>query len=193
MTLSNLNLLLVGVGGQGTILASKVLVEVVLQSGLDVKMSEIHGMAQRGGSVITHVKIGEKVYSPLVEKGEADIILSFEQLEALRWLEYLKPQGQIIVSTQVIEPVPVILGKAEYPRDIVGALRKKAGIVNAVEALAIAEECGNSKVSNVVMIGVLAQKLNFPEEKWLNSLRDKVPKRLLDVNLRAFKRGYELK
>lgn len=193
MTLSNLNLLLVGVGGQGTILASKVLVEVVLQSGLDVKMSEIHGMAQRGGSVITHVKIGEKVYSPLVEKGEADIILSFEQLEALRWLEYLKPQGQIIVSTQVIEPVPVILGKAEYPRDIVGALRKKAGIVNAVEALAIAEECGNSKVSNVVMIGVLAQKLNFPEEKWLNSLRDKVPERLLDVNLRAFKRGYELK
>ncbi|MDX9871414.1 MAG: indolepyruvate oxidoreductase subunit beta [Clostridia bacterium] len=184
------NILLVGVGGQGAILASKVLAEVALKSGLDVKMSEIHGMAQRGGSVVTHVKMSDKVHSPLVEKGEADVILAFEQLEALRWLEYLKPQGEVIVSLQVMEPVPVILGKAEYPQGIVDLLYSKVDRVTAVDALAIATECGNAKASNVVMMGVLAQKLGFPQESWLASLKEIVPEKLLAVNLKAFEKGY---
>lgn len=186
------NILLVGVGGQGTILASKILAEVALKSGLDVKMSEIHGMAQRGGSVVTHVKMSDKVYSPLVEKGAADVILAFEQLEALRWLEYLKPEGEVIVSLQVMEPVPVILGKAEYPQDIVGRLYSKVAKVTAVDALSIASECGNAKASNVVMMGVLAQKLGFPQESWLDSLKEIVPEKLLAVNLQAFEKGYVL-
>lgn len=190
--MNSLNILLVGVGGQGTILASNMLAEVALKSGMDVKMSEIHGMAQRGGSVVTHVKMSEKVYSPLVEKTEADIILAFEQLEALRWLEYLKPEGEVIVNLQVIEPVPVILGKAVYPQGIVDLLRGKVEKVTAVDALAIATECGNPKVSNVVMMGVLAQKLGFPKESWLTSLKDKVPEKFLSENLKAFEKGYIL-
>ncbi|MHB8157826.1 MAG: indolepyruvate oxidoreductase subunit beta [Desulfocucumaceae bacterium] len=190
--MNSLNVLLVGVGGQGTILASKVLADVALQSGLDVKMSEIHGMAQRGGSVVTHVKMGEKINSPLVEKGEADIILAFEQLEALRWLEYLKPTGEIIVSLQVIEPVPVILGKAVYPQGIVEALRSKVEKVTAVDAMAIAAKCGNPKVSNVVLVGILAQKLSFAKESWIASLKDKVPEKAQTENLKAFEEGYIL-
>jgi indolepyruvate ferredoxin oxidoreductase beta subunit len=186
----NLSLLLVGVGGQGTILASKVLTDVALESGLDVKMSEIHGMAQRGGSVVTQVKIGEEIFSPLIEKGEADAILAFEQLEALRWLEYLKPGGKLIISTQVIEPVPVILGKAKYPEGIVKAIEAKTGGVIALDALEIAAGCGNPKTSNVVLMGVLAQKLGFPKELWVKALTNRVPASLLEVNLKAFETGY---
>lgn len=186
----DLNLLLVGVGGQGTILASKVLTDVALESGLDVKMSEIHGMAQRGGSVVTHVKLGEKIYSPLIEKGEADVILAFEQLEALRWLEFLKPGGQMIINTQIIEPVPVILGKAKYPEGIVGAITAKAGNVKALDALEIGAQCGNSKTSNVVMMGLLAKKLGFSKDLWLKALKNRVPSPLVDVNLEAFEAGY---
>ena len=187
--MNSINLLLVGVGGQGTILASKVLAEVAMQSGLDVKMSEIHGMAQRGGSVVTHVKIGEKVSSPLIEKGEADIILAFEQLEALRWLEYLKPQGEVIFSRQIIEPVPVILGKAKYPDNIFEEIKKAVSKVVAVNALEIAASCGNAKTSNVVMIGVLAQKLDFTQEVWNEALRKHVPPTLLQINTAAFEKG----
>lgn len=186
-----LNILLVGVGGQGTILASKVLADVAMQCGLDVKMSEIHGMAQRGGSVITHVKLGDEVFSPLVEKGEADVILAFEQLEALRWLEYLRPGGQVIINTQVIEPVPVIIGKAKYPQEIVENIKDKNPTASSMNALEIATECGNTKVSNVVMMGMLAKKLSFPKDLWLQSLEKIVPARLLGVNVLAFERGYE--
>jgi len=188
---NQLNILLVGVGGQGTILASKVLADVAMQCGLDVKMSEIHGMAQRGGSVITHVKLGDEVFSPLVEKGEADVILAFEQLEALRWLEYLRPGGQVIVNTQVIEPVPVIIGKAKYPKEIVENIKEKSPTTSSMNALEIATECGNVKVSNVVMMGMLAKKLSFPKDLWLQSLGKIVPARLLEVNVLAFERGYE--
>lgn len=187
----NLSLLLVGVGGQGTILASKVLTDVALESGLDVKMSEIHGMAQRGGSVVTQVKMGKEIFSPLIEKGEADAILAFEQLEALRWLEYLKPGGKLIISTQVIEPVPVILGKAKYPEGIVEAIAAKTGGVIALDALEIAAGCGNPKASNVVLMGVLAQKLGFPKELWVKALTARVPSSLLEVNLKAFEAGYK--
>lgn len=189
--MNNLSLLLVGVGGQGTILASKVITDVALASGLDVKMSEVHGMAQRGGSVVTQVKIGEKVHSPLVEKGEAQAILAFEQLEALRWLEYLQPKGEVIVNLQVIEPMPVIIGKVKYPERIVEAIGGKAEKVTFIDALAIAQACGNPKVSNVVMIGVLAKKLHFAMEQWIAALEKRVPAHLLQVNLDAFQRGYK--
>lgn len=189
--MSNISILLVGVGGQGTILASKILSEVALQSGLDVKMSEIHGMAQRGGSVVTQVKMGEKVYSPLVEKGEAHVILAFEQLEALRWLEYIKPQGEMIINLQVIEPVPVILGKAQYPQGIKDLLKERVSSVAAIDALEIARECGNIKTSNVVMMGVLAQKLSFTKEIWVQALKKIIPDRFLDVNLAAFEKGWD--
>jgi len=190
--MNNLNLLLVGVGGQGTILASNVLAEVALQSGLDVKMSEIHGMAQRGGSVVTQVKIGQKVFSPLVEKGEADAVLAFEQLEVLRWLEYVKPEGEVIVSTQVIEPIPVILGKAEYPQGIVELIRTRVEKATEVDALGIAESCGNPRVSNTVMIGVLAKKLGFSKEVWVRALENKVRPSLFAINLKAFEKGYAI-
>jgi len=189
--MNDLNILLVGVGGQGTILASKMLADVALQSGLDVQMSEIHGMAQRGGSVVTHVKMGRQLNSPLVEKGEADIILAFEQLEALRWAEYLKPDGEMLISTQIIEPIPVILGKAVYPQGIVAALQEKAGKIFDIDALAAAEGCGNPKVSNIVMMGVLARRLDFAKESWIASLKDKVPEKALDENLCAFEFGYK--
>ncbi len=186
-----MNILLVGVGGQGTILASKVLTEVAMDSGLEVKMSEIHGMAQRGGSVVTQIKIGKEIFSPLIEKGEADIIVAFEQLEALRWLEYLKPQGAMVINTQIIEPVPVIMGKAQYPQEIVEKIKDKVERVIAIDALKCAVECGNPKVSNVVMIGVLAKKMDFPQEVWLKSLEKKVPAAYLETNLKAFAKGYE--
>lgn len=190
--LNKINLLLVGVGGQGTILASKILAEVALLSGLDVKMSEIHGMAQRGGSVVTHVKMGDEIYSPLVEEGEADIILSFEQLEALRWLSFLKSDGEIITGTQVIEPVPVIMGKAVYPSGIVETIQGRVQKLISLDALAVATECGNAKASNVVLMGVLARRLGFAKEIWLKALENKVPTKFLEINKIAFTQGYEL-
>lgn len=191
MVLNSLNILLVGVGGQGTILASKVLTEVAMDSELEVKMSEIHGMAQRGGSVVTHIKIGKEIFSPLIEKGEADIILAFEQLEALRWLEYLKPQGSIAINMQIIEPVPVIMGKAQYPQEIIEKIKSKINKVIAIDALKCALECGNPKVSNVVMIGVLAKRMDFPKDVWLKALEKKVPAPYLEANFQAFEKGYE--
>lgn len=188
--MNNLSLLLVGVGGQGTILATKLLADVALNSGLDVKMSEIHGMAQRGGSVVTQIKIGEKIYSPLVEKGEADIVLAFEQLEALRWLEYIRTDGVLILNTQKIEPMPVILGQAEYPEHILREIEERVTKVTAVDALGIAKECGNPKVSNIVMMGVLARKLEYPKELWLEALTQRVAPKFLEINKFAFAKGF---
>lgn len=186
-----LNVLLVGVGGQGTILASNVLAEVAMQSGLAVKMSEIHGMSQRGGSVVTHVKIGPEVFSPLIEKGEADLILAFEELEALRWIEYLRPGGHMLVNTQQITPAPVSIGKAKYPQGIVEKLSAKNAALTTIDALAIATKCGNTKVSNVALVGMLAKRLDFPKDLWLKVLAQKVPARLLEINLKAFNEGHE--
>ena len=190
--MNSLNLLLVGVGGQGTILATNILAEVALQSGLDVKMSEIHGMAQRGGSVMTQVKMGEKVFSPLIEKGEADVILAFEQLEALRWLEYVKPRGEMIINTQMIEPMPVILGKVQYPQGIIAAIQARVAKVTAVNALEIAASCGDARTFNVVMMGVLAQRLGFPRGVWVEAMKNKVPPSLFAINLKAFEKGFNL-
>ncbi|ACV61009.1 Indolepyruvate ferredoxin oxidoreductase [Desulfofarcimen acetoxidans DSM 771] len=186
-----LDLLLVGVGGQGTILASKVLSQVGLEAGYDVKMSEIHGMAQRGGSVVTQVRMGEKVYSPTLELASADAILAFERLEGLRYLSYLKPGGTIIINDQAIAPMPVLIGAAEYPENILEYIRSRLENVVVVDALQKAVDCGNAKAANVVLLGVLAKRLPLDKEIWVKALKAKVPEKLLEINLAAFEAGYE--
>ncbi len=186
-----MNMMIVGVGGQGTLLTGKVIGDVAIKSGYDVKVSEVHGMSQRGGSVVTYVKMGEKIASPLVEKGEADIILAFEQLEAMRWAEYLKKDGHMIVNEQKIDPMPVITGQAAYPADSIPKVRKIFKHVTAVDALQIAKECGNIKATNTVMLGVMAKTMDIPKEIWLEAIREAVPERFLDVNVKAFHAGYD--
>ncbi len=145
-------IMIVGVGGQGTLLASRIIGAVLLEGGYDVKVSEVHGMSQRGGSVVTYVKYGDKVYSPVIEKGEADLILSFEELEAARWLPYLKQGGRLVLNTQRINPMPVITGAAEYPENITEKLKKTGADITAVDALKIAEEAGSAKAVNVALL-----------------------------------------
>ncbi len=188
-----INVLLVGVGGQGTILASRVIAHVARANGLSVKLSETHGMAQRGGSVVTHLRAGEKVYSPLIDEGKADIILSFEQLEAWRWLPYLKRGGMIVVNSQVIYPVPVILGYQKYPDNILEKLKKNVPQTFAVDALALAREAGNERTANVVLLGLLAKNLEFKQEFWLQALESVLPARVLEPNRKAFLLGYQEK
>ena len=186
-----LNILLVGVGGQGTILASKVLAEVAQTQGYDVKMTEIHGMAQRGGSVVTQVRMGAKVYSPLIEPGQADYIVAFEQLEALRWLNYLKPQGKVVVNSQKINPMTVITGATTYPDDVLERIKQSAPEATIIDALGLAKELGNMRVVNVVLLGAMAKGMDIPLENWLASLEKTVPVRFLDLNRRAFQAGYQ--
>ncbi|MFI3212168.1 MAG: indolepyruvate oxidoreductase subunit beta [Eubacteriales bacterium] len=185
------NIMIVGVGGQGTLLTSRVLGNTVINQGHDVKVSEVHGMSQRGGSVTTYVKYGKKVYSPVIEKGEADIIIAFELLEAYRALPYLREGGKMIVNTQQMNPMPVIIGVAEYPENILGKLQEKINVV-AVNAIPLATEAGNMKAANVVMIGVLAKSTDIPREQWEESIHQTVPAKLLEVNLKAFALGYEM-
>ncbi len=188
--MDNLNIMIVGVGGQGTLLASRVLGNVALKQSLDVKVSEVHGMSQRGGSVVTYVKMGKKVYSPLIEKGEADVILAFEILEALRWVEYLKKGGTIVVNEQRIDPMPVIIGKAKYPENIIAKLKQQIQNIISVNALKIAKECGNIKALNIVLLGLLAKSTDIAKDIWLEAIREVVPAKILDVNLKAFDAGY---
>lgn len=190
--LKPLDILLVGVGGQGTILASRILAHVAQSAGYDIKVSEIHGMAQRGGSVVTQVRMGEKVYSSMIEEGRADAILAFEKLEALRWVSYLKPGGTIIVNDQAIYPVPVLAGLAQYPDDIAGYLKSKIKDTVVVDALGKAKECGNIRAANVVLVGVLARRLPFDAGKWQEALEARVPAKFLELNRAAFKVGYDL-
>lgn len=185
--------MIVGVGGQGTLLASKILGNVAMKRNYDVKVSEVHGMAQRGGSVVTYVKFAPKVYSPIIEKGEADIILAFEELEALRWIDYLKENGKIIINRQVINPMPVIIGKAKYPENIVEKIKAAVSNTVAVDALPIAKECGNIKAVNVVLLGLLARSTDIEKNLWVEAIGEVVPRKLLDVNLKAFEAGYEFK
>ena len=189
--MSTTKIMIVGVGGQGTLLASRILGNCVLGEGYDVKVSEVHGMSQRGGSVTTYLKYGEKVYSPIVGKGEADIILAFEQLEALRALPYLKKGGKMIVNTQKISPMPVITGAAAYPENIIENLKATADIT-AVDAMGLANEAGNIKAVNVVLIGILAKNSGIAYEKWIEALKNTVPEKFLAVNLKAFDLGYEI-
>ena len=183
------NVMIVGVGGQGSLLASKLLGRLLLDRGYDIKVSEVHGMSQRGGSVVTYVRFGDKVYSPVIDKGQADFIVSFELLEAARWTEYLKPGGKIIANTQKINPMPVIIGAARYPE----ALAEKmvaAGIdLDAIDALKLAEEAGSSKAVNLVLMGRLSKYFDFTEEEWMRALENSVPARFLDMNRKAFALG----
>lgn len=188
--MNKLNIMLVGVGGQGTLLASRVLGTVAMKKGYDVKVSEVHGMSQRGGSVVTYVKMGDKVYSPLIEKGEADIIIAFEQLEALRWMEYLKEGGKFIVNEQEIDPMPVIIGRATYPEGIIAKMRERLPDVTAINAMKIAKECGSIKAVNIVLIGLMAASTDIGKDLWFDSLREVIPAKLLEVNIRAFEAGY---
>ena len=184
-------IMIVGVGGQGTLLASRILGNTVINEGYDVKVSEVHGMSQRGGSVVTYVKYGKEVYSPIIDRGEADIILAFEMLEAYRALPYLKKGGKLIVNTQEIDPMPVITGTMEYPENISDKLKAQAD-VTLVDALSLAIKAGNFKAVNVVLIGVMAKSTDIPYEKWIETIKTTVPEKFLDVNLKAFESGYNL-
>ncbi|MCR5112218.1 MAG: indolepyruvate oxidoreductase subunit beta [Ruminococcus sp.] len=187
------SVMIVGVGGQGSLLASRLLGNVLLAQGYDVKVSEVHGMSQRGGSVVTYVKYGDKVYSPVIEKGEADAVISFELLEAARCLPYLKKGGHLITSTQQIDPMPVITGAAEYPTDIVEKIKAKGADIIAVDALSLAEQAGTAKASNVVLMGVLASRMDYPEELWQKALEQCVPPKFLELNKKAFELGKNAK
>ena len=182
--------LLCGVGGQGTLLASRVLGSAMLSQGVDVKVSEVHGMSQRGGSVVTYVRYGDKVYSPIIAQGEADVLLAFEALEAARYLPWLKPEGTVVVNTQQMDPMPVVTGVAEYPKDILGKVREQGVKVVALDALGMAEEAGSSKAVNVVLIGAMAKKLDLPKEVWIDTIKETVPSKFIDMNLKAFELGY---
>ena len=183
------SIMIVGVGGQGSLLASKLLGRLLLTRGYDIKVSEVHGMSQRGGSVVTYVRYGDKVYSPVIDKGQADCIVSFELLEAARWTEYLKPGGKIIVNTQQINPMPVIIGAAEYPENLVEKM-KNAGIdVDAFDALRLAEQAGSSKAVNIVLMGHMSRNFDFTEEEWLTALEQSVALKFLELNKKAFALG----
>ena len=185
------NVMIVGVGGQGSLLASKLLGRLLLSKGYDIKVSEVHGMSQRGGSVVTYVRFGEKVYSPVIDKGEADFIVSFELLEAARWTEFLKPGGKLIANTQQINPMPVIIGAAEYPGEL-AAKMVAAGIdLDAVDALSLAEQAGSSKAVNLVLMGKLSKYFDIPAEEWLAAIEASVPPKFLELNKKAFQLGLE--
>ena len=184
------SVMIVGVGGQGTLLASRVLGRAMLSHGVDVKVSEVHGMSQRGGSVVTYVRYGDKVYSPIIAQGEADVLLAFEALEAARYLPWLKPEGTVVVNTQQMDPMPVVTGVAEYPKDILGKVREQGVKVVALDALGMAEEAGSSKAVNVVLIGAMAKKLDLPKEVWIDTIKETVPSKFIDMNLKAFELGY---
>ncbi len=186
------NILIVGVGGQGTLLTSRIIAQVAVQMGYDVKVSEVHGMAQRGGSVVSQVRYGKKIYSPIIKKGDADIILAFEKVESARWLDYLKSDGMVIINNERVNPLPVLSGKVKYPDNI---NEKVAGCLKdtvMVDATDIAVRCGNARAANVVLVGMLCKAIGLPEEEVEKAIRAIVPAKALEVNLIAFRKGMEL-
>ena len=190
--METVNIMIVGVGGQGSLLASKMLGHLLVAQGYDVKVSEVHGMSQRGGSVVTYVRFGDKVYSPIIDKGEADFIVSFELLEAARWIEYLKPTGTIVTNTQQMEPMPVIAGLAKYPENLVEKMGALGVTVDAMDCLALAEQAGSPKAVNMVLMGRLSHYFpDIPAEAWQASLEANVPPKVLDLNKVAFALGQQ--
>jgi len=183
------NVMIVGVGGQGSLLASKLLGKLLLNEGYDVKVSEVHGMSQRGGSVVTYVRFGEKVYSPIIDKGEADFIVSFEQLEAARYLEYLKADGRVVTNTQKIDPMPVITGAMPYPENLIEKMEAKGFAVDALDCLSLAEQAGSVKAVNIVLMGKLSKYFDIPLEKWQKAIEECVPEKFLELNKKAFALG----
>lgn len=184
------NIMIVGVGGQGSLLASKLLGRLLVDEGYDVKVSEVHGMSQRGGSVVTYVRFGDKVYSPVIENGEADFIVSFEKIEAARYVQNLKKDGTIVVNTQQIDPMPVIIGAATYPADIIQEMKDKGIHVDDIDALALANEAGSSKACNIVLMGRLAKYFDMPKGKWLDAIEKCVKPQFVELNKKAFDLGY---
>jgi len=183
------NILIVGVGGQGSLLASKLMGRALLIEGYDAKVSEVHGMSQRGGAVVTYVRYGDKVYSPIVDKGQAELLVSFEILETARWLDHLMPGGQIVTNTQQIDPIPVITGAAKYPENLIEKFKATGARVDAIDALSLAEAAGSSKTVNIVMMGRLSKYFPFPKETWIRALEESVSVKLLEMNRRAFDAG----
>ena len=184
------NVMIVGVGGQGSLLASKLLGALLTDEGYDVKVSEVHGMSQRGGSVVTYVRYGDKVYSPVITEGEADFIVSFEKLEAARYANCLRKDGKIIVNSQSIDPMPVIIGSMEYPDGVLDELRNKGLFVDEIDAFALATEAGNSKSTNIVLMGRLAKYFDISYDKWIEAIKKSVKPQFVDVNIKAFELGY---
>ena len=183
------NIMIVGVGGQGTLLASKLLGRILLTKGYDVKVSEVHGMSQRGGSVVTYVRYGDKVYSPIIDKGEADFILSFELLEAARWTEFLRADGTIITNTQQIDPMPVVTGAAEYPEGLTEKIEALGVKLDAFDALTPATQAGSAKAVNLVLLGRLSRYFDFPQDEWMAAIEASVPEKFLEINKKAFALG----
>ena len=183
------NIMIVGVGGQGSLLASKLLGQLLLGEGFDAKVSEVHGMSQRGGAVVTYVRYGDKVYSPIVDSGQAEFIVSFELLESARWLSYLAPGGTIVTNTQQVEPMPVITGAEKYPENIVEKMRSSGVNVDAFDALALAEKAGSSKAVNIVLMGRLSKYFPFSKDAWIKALEETVPVKFLELNRKAFEAG----
>ena len=190
MTMKTVSVMIVGVGGQGSLLASKLLGRLLCDEGYDVKVSEVHGMSQRGGSVVTYVRFGDKVYSPVITEGEADYIVSFEKLEAARYAACLKEGGTVIVNTQEIAPMPVIVGATAYPSDILGEMTAKGMRVDAMDALSLAEQAGSSKAVNIVLMGRLAKYFDIPKDKWIAAIEKSVAEKFVEMNKKAFELGY---
>lgn len=185
------NIMIVGVGGQGTLLTSRILGGITRKAGFDVKISEVHGMAQRGGSVVTFVRYGDSVAEPIVEAGQADVLIAFERLEALRYAHFLKKDGVLIVNDQRMNPMTVVTGQAEYPEGIIEKLEANHRVV-VVDAQSMAKELGNARVFNTIIIGVAAKSMAFAKEDWISVIRSTVPAKTVDINLAAFEAGYQL-
>ena len=190
MAMETKNIMIVGVGGQGTLLTSRILGSIMLTAGYDVKLSEVHGMAQRGGSVVTFVRYGEKVAEPIVEEGQADVLIAFERLEAMRYVQYLKEDGVLIVNDQRIDPMPVVTGAAQYPENIIENLSKKYKVYS-IDAQSEALKMGNPKVFNIIVLGMAAKHMNFTKEEWLDVIEKTVPPKTIDINKQAFITGFD--
>ena len=183
------NIMIVGVGGQGTLLTSRILGGITIKAGYDVKLSEVHGMAQRGGSVVTFVRYGDKVNEPIVEEGCADVLIAFERLEALRYAHFLKKDGVLIANDQRIDPMPVVIGAARYPDNIIEDLEKKYRVLK-IDAMEEALKLGNARTFNVIVLGMAARHMDFKKEDWIETIRETVPAKTVDINLQAFELGY---
>ncbi|AWB10769.1 indolepyruvate ferredoxin oxidoreductase beta subunit [Thermodesulfobium acidiphilum] len=191
--MDKIDFLFVGVGGQGVLTASRLISHVGFKSGYDVKLTEVHGMAQRGGSVESAVRFARKVRSPLLSKGEVDFLVAFECMEAARYLEYLRPDGKLLVSDEMLPPLPVISGKTEYPLNIMDRIKDLGFDFDLVDALKLAKDVGNPKTINIIMIGLLSKYLDIPEDLWMESIKEFLPEKLHEINLRAFTVGRKYK
>ncbi|MCR5733866.1 MAG: indolepyruvate oxidoreductase subunit beta [Lachnospiraceae bacterium] len=184
------NIMIVGVGGQGTLLTSRILGGIMAGAGYDVKISEVHGMAQRGGSVVTYVRYGDRVAEPIVEEGQADVMIAFERLEAMRYAHFLKKDGVLIINDERIDPMPVVTGAAKYPENIIEELSSKY-TVYSINAMDTAKKLGNPRVFNLVVLGLAAKHMDFSKEEWISVIESKVPKKTIEINIKAFEEGYQ--